>query len=283
MSSRDATLTWPARLGWRWLDKYAALAALAFRQRLDERTTLIGRVMFYALILLIYSRLWEALLVGPDAAALGDHALGATPGSYVWYMAVTEWIMLAQPSVHFDIEADVRGGDVAYQLSRPLSYVGAKLAAASGELVLRWLVLAASGLVFARLLSGEWPSAPGLALALAAGVLASVVMLLAYVAVGLSAFWLHDCMPVYLIWQKLSFTLGGLMLPLGIYPPWLRAVAEHTPFSALLYGPGQLVVHPDSAAALRLLLTLSAWGAIGLGVVLLLEQRARRNLCLHGG
>ncbi|HTV22315.1 MAG TPA: ABC-2 family transporter protein [Polyangiaceae bacterium] len=283
MNPEDAMLPWPARLGWRGLDKYLALAALSFRQRLDERATLVGSVLFYALILLIYSRLWGALLVRPDASALGDSALGQSPGKYVWYMAVTEWIMLAQPRIYLEIESDVRSGDVAYQLSRPLSYVGAKIAAALGEIGVRWLLLAASGLAYARLFSGEWPSGDGLLLAMLAGVLASLVMMLAHVAIGLSAFWLHDCMPVYLIWQKLSFVLGGLMLPLGIYPAWLRAVAELTPFSALLYGPGQLVVQPDPAAALRLLLTLLAWGGVGLGGVLLLEQRARRNLCLHGG
>jgi ABC-2 type transport system permease protein len=260
-----------------------AIAALSFRQRLDDRAVLVGRTIFYALILLIYSRLWQAVLGGSDAASLGDRALGQTPGSYVWYLAITEWVMLAQPSLHLEIEADVRTGDVVYQLSRPLSYVGAKVAAALGELALRWMVLGASGLVFGRVFSGEWPSVAGLGLALLVGALASVVMLLAHAAIGLSAFWMHDAMPVYLIWQKLAFVLGGLMLPIGIYPEWLRVIAEHTPFPAMLYGPGQLVVHGGTETALRLLLTLSAWGAVTLGVVLLLEQRARRNVCLQGG
>lgn len=266
------------------MSKYLAIAALSFRQRLGEPAVLSGRVMFYALILLIYQRLWQAVLGGSIAgSALGDPALGQSPGGYVWYLAMTEWIMLAQPSVYLEIEADVRSGDVAHQLSRPVSYVGAKLAAACGEMALRWLVLGASGLVLGRWLGGAWPSPESLALALAVGVLASGVLLLSYVAIGLSSFWIHDCMPVYMIWQKLAFILGGLMLPLGIYPSWLRVVAEHTPFSALLYGPGQLLVGGDGGAALGLLLTLSAWGAVFLGVVLLIERRARRNVCLHGG
>lgn len=82
------------------LDKYVAIAALAFRQRLEERAVLWGRVMFYGLILLIYARLWEAVLGGDGVVAalggqavadgalgdraLGDRALGQAPGSYVW-------------------------------------------------------------------------------------------------------------------------------------------------------------------------------------------------------
>jgi ABC-2 type transport system permease protein len=281
MSSDTALLVLPARLQ-RGLDKYAAIAAVSFRQRLDDRAVLAGSVMFYALILAIYSRLWQGVL-GSSASPLGDRALGQSAASYVWYLAVTEWIMLAQPRVYLEIEADVRSGDVAYQLSRPLSYVGAKLSAALGELALRGLVLGASGLVLGRLFSGEWASAEGLARALLVGVLAGGVMLLAHVAIGLSAFWLHDVTPIFLIWQKLCFVLGGLMLPIGIYPDWLRVIAEHTPFAALLYGAGQLVMPGGAENALRLSFELVAWGALFLLVVVLLERRARRNVCLHGG
>lgn len=277
----------PGRLR-RGLDKYVAIAALSFRQRLDDRAALVGRVLFYAIILAIYSRLWRAVLGGSGAPSagdgpLGDGAPGQSAGSYIWYLAVTEWIMLAQPSLYLEIEADVRNGDVAYQLSRPLSYVGAKLSAALGELALRWLVLGASGLALGRLFSGEWPSPEGLLGVLLVGTLAGWVMLLASVAIGLSAFWIHDVTPIFLIWQKLAFVLGGLMLPIGIYPGWLRVTAEHTPFAALLYGPGQLVVQGGSDDVLHLLLTLAAWGVLFLMIVVLLERRARRNVCLHGG
>lgn len=279
--SSDTALLVPARLQ-RGLDKYAAIAAVSFRQRLDDRAVLAGSVMFYALILAIYSRLWQGVL-GSSVSPLGDRALGQSAASYVWYLAVTEWIMLAQPRVYLEIEADVRSGDVAYQLSRPLSYVGAKLSAALGELALRGLVLGVSGLVLGRLFSGEWASLEGLASALLVGVLAGGVMLLAHVAIGLSAFWLHDVTPIFLIWQKLCFVLGGLMLPIGIYPDWLRVIAEHTPFAALLYGAGQLVMPGGVENALRLSFELLAWGALFLLVVVLLERRARRNVCLHGG
>ena len=151
MTAGGSTLLLPHRC-WRGLAKYVAIGALSFRQRLDDRAVLVGRTLFYAVILLIYSRLWRAVLGAQGSAALGDSALGQASGGYVWYLAVTEWIVLAQPGIHLDIEADVRSGDVAYQLSRPLSYVGAKLSAALGELGLRQLVLGAGGLGLAAFL-----------------------------------------------------------------------------------------------------------------------------------
>jgi len=258
------------------LQKYLAVAALSLRLCLAEGAALWGRVVFYFVILMIYSRLWQAVLTGGSGMNHGA-------GDNVWYLAVTEWIILAQPPIYLAIEADVRNGDIAYLLARPMSYVGSKLAAASADLALRLVVLGAAGITFARFFSGQWPSAEGLLLAAVVGAAASLVQLLGLTAVGLSAFWVHECTGIYLIWQKCNFILGGLMLPLSIYPHWLRSVTDWSPFPALLYGAGSLVMAPDPARALHLLLELCGWGALGVCIVLGLERRGRRILDIHGG
>jgi ABC-2 type transport system permease protein len=265
------------------LAKYAAVAALSFRQRLAEPAALWGRMLFYFIILLTYSRLWQAVLGGAAAEPSQSHAAGPSAANYVWYLVVTEWIVLSQPTIWQDIEADVRSGDVAYQLSRPISYAGARAAEGFGDLLSRLIVLGVCGLVLGRLFSGAWPSAEGLALAALVAPLASVVLSIAHLGIGLSAFWVHDCTSVYLIWQKLMFVLGGLMLPLAIYPDWFRSVASYTPFAALLFGPGRLVMEGDRALALRLTAELSGWGALAVLGVIALERRARRSITLHGG
>lgn len=252
--------------------KYLSVLVTALRQRVLERATLVGRIAFYCIVLMIFSRLWQA--VTPPDRAWAD---------YVWYLAVTEWIMLSQPSLHLDIEADVRSGDVTYHMGRPISYVGSKLAEGAGELALRLPVLGLCGLLFARWFSGEWPRVDGLLLAVPVGLLASVFLLLSYAAIGLCAFWVHDVTPAYFIWQKLAFLLGGLMLPLSIYPGWLQTIALHTPFAAALYGPGQLIMHGDAALALRLSCELLGWITLAASVVFWLERRGRRAITLHGG
>ncbi|MEO8179018.1 MAG: ABC-2 family transporter protein [Deltaproteobacteria bacterium] len=263
--------------------KYLAIARAAFWQRLSERAALIGRISFYCLILLVFSCVWRSIFSAQNPLDADGEAAAHAAGDYVWYLALTEWIMLSQPSLYLDIESDVRSGDIAYQLARPLSYVGGKLAEGVGDLLLRMLTLAPFGLLFARLFSGQWADGRGLALAALVGVAAALVLLLCHAAIGLCAFWLHDCLPVYLVWQKLLFVLGGLMLPLSIYPEWLQALAQRLPFASMLYGPGQLVSHPDAGRALELSVELGAWLVLAALLVLGLERRGRRALELAGG
>lgn len=265
-----------------WL-KYLAIVRVAFWQRLSERAVLIGRVTFYFLVLLVFSCVWRTLFSAhPEHAGRGAGGV-RTAADYVWYLALTEWVMLSQPSLYLEIESDVRSGDVAYQLTRPMSYVGGKLAEGMGDLLLRLLLLAPFGLLFARLISGQWADPLSLGCAALVGALAALVMLLAYAAIGLCAFWLHDTTPVYLVWQKLMFVLGGLMVPLSLYPEWLRDLARLLPFSSFLYEPGRLVLEGSASFDPVVVLELLSWLVLGVLGVAGLERLGRRSIELQGG
>ena len=101
--------------------KYAAFSRISAREAGRERSELYGRMVFFAVILGVFSSLWRAV-------AEAGMPVTAHPKSLVWYLAATEWILLSAPPVHVDIEGEVRRGDVTYQLVRPLSYVTALIA-----------------------------------------------------------------------------------------------------------------------------------------------------------
>lgn len=278
--TRTASAPVPQALELPSLAKYVAIARTSFRRRLEERSVLIGRIAFYGLLVMVFSKVWQAVFAAQSAA--GSAGPAAAFGDYVWYLIVTEWIVLSQPSVHTDVQADVQSGDIAHQLSRPVSYAGSKLAEAVGDLALRLVVVGAAGLVFGRLFADCWPEPERLAQAALVGLLSSLLMLLCLLSIGFCAFWLHDCMPVYMVWQKLVFVLGGLMLPLSLYPAWLQSIALASPFAAMLYGPGRLVIgEGDSLTTLAL--QLLGWCAVAALVLFLLERRALRRLVIEGG
>ena len=177
-----------------------------------------------------------------------------------------------------------RTGDIAYRLPRPISYLGARLAEDAGDFLLRAATLGVAGCLLTTLLAGGLPEDPsGLVWVIPLGLLAGWVGLCFQAAIGVAAFWLQDCSPVYWIWQKSAFILGGLLLPLEVYPAWLREIALWTPFSALMHGPGRLAYGWQPDLVMTVAAKLCFWGLVASLLMTFAYRRGLRVLDHNGG
>ena len=256
--------------------KYFAFARIAARQALSQRAQFYGPVAFVGVILGVFSALWRA--VGEAGMPLGlDHAAA------VWYLAATEWILMSAPQVHLDIEGEIRRGDVACHLARPSSYLAATAAQGLGQLAVRAPVTALAAFTCAFVYTGTTPPASAFARLVPFGLVAMALVYALYVLVGLSAFWIGEVSPLFWIAQKLLFVLGGLMLPLPLYPEWMQRVAHATPFPSMLAGPAGFVIAAAGHDAVRLARDLALWGAALVLVAHVLFRRAVRTLQVNGG
>ena len=260
------------------MNKYLAFASLGFRQARSERGELLGRIAFFVLILTVFSAVWHAVA---DAGVSG--VVARAPAEMLWYLVVTEWVTMSPPMIWLQIEDDVRRGDVAYQIARPVSWLGARFAHGLGGLALRGPVLLVVAFVSAWVIAGPPQRPLGLAAALAFGVIAAVLMTLVHVSIGIVAFWLGDVAPAFWIWQKLLFVLGGLLLPLHFYPELFVLIARLTPFPALLAGPASFATSDPLMNAGVLALTLGLWAVAGWVVARAAFERAVRRLHVNGG
>lgn len=258
--------------------KYIAVLRIAAEQAFRERADLYGRACFFVVILGVFSALWRA-------AAETKVAFAGAPEHLVWYLAASEWILLSTPARHLEIQEEVRRGDIAYQLARPMSYVRAQVAHCAGALLVRASFLGPVAFGTAFWLTGSCPSFAQLAVLIPVGLLASLVFSQLYVALGLLAFWLDDATPLFWVAGKLSFILGGLMLPLELYPVWLQQVARLTPFPSMLAGPAGIVATAHSSFGLPwgLLLQLLFWAFALAALAELLFWRAKRSFVVTGG
>ena len=258
------------------MNKYMAFATLGFRQARAEPGELLGRALFFVLILGVFSAVWRAVAESGVSTA-------RPPAEMLWYLAVTEWVLMSAPLLQFQMEDDIRRGDVAYQLARPASWLGARLAHGLGALAVRAPVMLVVACATAWSVAGAPKRPVGLGVAITLGLMASVVMTLYHVAIGVAAFWLGDVAPAYWIWQKLLFVLGGLLLPLQFYPALFVRVARLTPFPALLAGPASLATGEPLMPASVLALTLGLWALVGWLIASAAFNRAVRRLHVNGG
>lgn len=256
--------------------KYVAFSRVAAAQVRHQGGDLAGRVVFFAVVLGVFSSLWRA-------AAEAGLPMGADPKQLVWYLAVTEWICLGTPQVHLEIQETIRRGDVVYRLGRPASFVLGELATGLGLLAVRLPVLGVVAFACAWWFTGWVPPRAALAIVLPFGVAAAVMLTTLHVWIGLFAFWLQDVSPVYWVSQKLLFVLGGMMLPLHLYPEGVQRIAALTPFPVLLAAPASFVFGGAAPAPGALAVRLALWsGVIALGMRWTF-RRASARLVLNGG
>jgi ABC-2 type transport system permease protein len=218
-----------------------AAARLGAVQALIAWPVLFGRVMFYLLILVVLSALWDKVLaeqITPLAGVLPS-------GGLAIYIGVTEWVTLSVVAIQQRLEDDIRSGGLEPHLLRPKSYLLQRVAPAMGETMVRLVTLGAAGLAAIAISGRPLPIPSAWPALLLLGGLGCVLGTLLYVLVGLAAFWMRRVMPAMLIVQKLSFLLGGLVAPISLYPDWLFDFAKATPFGAHLYWVGVQALTPS--------------------------------------
>src|SRR5205807_5949996 len=156
--------------------------------------------------------------------------------------------MLARARAHIDIGEAVKSGDIAYTLNKPYSFPLFQWANALGTSLVRagfnFVVGVAVVLVLTRTVEGSLEGLLGFAVL---GGLALVLDAGISVLIGMCAFLLEEVKPIDWMYQKLVFTIGGLFMPLDIFPDWLRALANLLPFKYLVYAPARTFVHFDLA------------------------------------
>jgi ABC-2 type transport system permease protein len=254
-----------------------AFARVGWGRSVGDKTTTIGLLLLYWLILMIFWGLWRATSV---AELVEVHT---TPADLFWYLATTECIALAVGNPYRVVEASIGNGDIAAALLRPIPFAHAMLAEWAGQTLHRVVVLAAGGLVAGLLITGNLPidiaTLPILLLSMAIG---CVCVLLCNLQVGYAAAWMGSSTPIFWIWQKLLFVLGGLMIPLTLYPPTLRLVAKYSPFASMLYAPGSMMLDSSWSSMIASISLQCAW-LVALSVVTwMVDSATTKRFLLQG-
>ena len=270
------------------MTRYGFVLWTAARQQWAYRAELAMRAVQMALFMGVFMALWTTAFGVSGQAELSGYRLA----EMVWYLAMTETITLSSSRVFIEISEEVKAGNLAYTLARPLSYpfyqVANSLGYSAPRFLLNLLTAAAVvglGMRQVPVLSGAEGagSLPGLLAFLGMAALALLLDALVAVLIGLLAFWIEEVTPIFWIYQKLLFTVGGLFLPLEMFPDWLRHVAEWLPFQFVTYVPARAFVAFEPEFVLRAAGGQVAYIAVLVALVALVWRRARRRLVVHGG
>jgi ABC-2 type transport system permease protein len=267
----------PGRLfGWA---KYAEVFRISVANRVAYPAESLSRPLFFSLILFVFLQLWRGVFAGgrPMVAGFG---LRET----LWYLIITEGILLSTPVIAGKMDEEIKTGSIAYLISRPLNYVWYCLWKTLGECFALFFLNLSAGIAMGLLLVGPIPvSFAGLVALFPAIALAFVLYNLIGICIALLAFWVEDARPFFWIFGKLLFICGGLMIPLDFFPEWLRRITDWLPFRHILYEPAKALIRFAPDQAVKQLALQSAWILFFLVIAQLMYARGLKKVSIHGG
>jgi ABC-type uncharacterized transport system permease subunit len=233
-----------------------AMARIGAATTLSARAVLLGRALFYLLVMLILGMFWDTVAT--------EHASDALPlpTDIVLYVGIAEWITLSVPAIHLRLEDDIRSGAIEAHLLRPIPYLLGQISETVGGMAVRLGVLGVGGVVAMLAFSLSGPPVVAWPLVVVLALLGGTVHVMLVAIAGLTTFWVRRSLAAYLIMQKLIFLLGGLFAPVTLYPAWLARIAEFSPFAASLYWPALIALEHDAATVLTAFISVVAWIAI---------------------
>lgn len=227
----------------------------------------------------IFAQLWRVAYGASGATQIA----GLTLRDTLWYLMLAEVIVLSRPRLIRTIAQSVRDGSVAYLLNKPYNYLLYQCSVGLGDSVLRMGANVLAGGAVVWLLVGPPPPVIGWPLALVAVLLAWLIDFCIAAMIGLAAFVVEEVRAFEWIYHKVLFILGGLLIPLDFYPPWLQAVAQSTPFAYTVYGPARLFVEPSLTRFGALLVGQLFWLAALALLLAFFYRRGVAELAVNGG
>ncbi len=260
--------------------KYGAITLTNLQNQLAYIWDALGRSVFVVLIMFIFAQLWTAVYKNQSNADIAGLSLSAA----IWYFLIAEMVELGKFRHDQRISEEVKDGSIAYTLLRPYNYLAYHFFNGVGETAVKMGLIFLLGspvvLYYAGLPSIKLQTLPAVLLTL---ILALILDFFMASSIGLLAFVTEDTSSFRLIYQKMIFILGGLLIPVDFLPDWLQTIARALPFSYVTYAPAKLFVAFERSQFIRTVAMQSVWLGIT-GTILFFQYRwAMRRLAVNGG
>lgn len=285
MSAHPATpITYAAQDRGTWrasTRKYSAIARINIQNSLAYAWDAFSGGIFVTLFIFVFAQLWRATFRSQDATVISGLTLTQT----LWYFVWAELIQLTKHPVAGTIEQEVKDGSLAYTLGRPYNYLLYHFFSGLGGVMIRIVFVLSFGAAVAWIEVGpldtfRLDTVPAVLLITA---LAYTLDFIILSGIGLSAFFIEDTSAFRLIYQKINFVLGGLLIPVDFLPDAIQTVARVLPFNLILYAPSKLFVAWDQTQFFTVLGLQIVWISVLAAAVVLFYRYGARRVSVNGG
>lgn len=271
------------------MNAYRAIVAARLRTLLQYRGAALGGIFTQTFFGLTRIMVLEAFY--RSSAAAQPLTMTEMVG-YVWLGQLT--YAMFPWNVDAGVRDDVRSGNVVYELCRPLGlyqlWFSRALAWRTAPVLMRFVPMAIITAVLLPIVGlDEWRLRPPPGLAAAAAWIAVMAGALALscaltTLMSISMLWTISGQGVAVLTSALALLLGGMVVPLPLYPDWAQPIVYALPFAGVMDLPARLYTgNLAPAAAVWILGHQLAWTAALVVIGRRALSRATRRMVVQGG
>lgn len=176
-----------------------------------------------------------------DAGPVGDYG----PAEFTsYYLALLLVRQLTSVWVAWELDYDIRMGELSHKLLRPMDPVHNHLALHLADKLFRLITVVPVILLVAVAVPGvSYPSdAVTVSLFLFSMICALAIRFVTQSCIGLLSFWITQSLAINEMVYAGMLMLGGMIAPLDLFPPVVGRVADVLPFRYMLSLPVELLL-----------------------------------------
>lgn len=256
-----------------------------FKSEVMSNITYVANILTnfigYFLILYIFLNLWQFIYSNPS-----EVINGYTINQMIWYVIVTEliWSIMNGRNLCRKISDDVKGGNIAYNINKPYSYIGYILSSHLGDCAISGILYTILCIFVGLLFLGSFPKLTiiGVISVFISIILALIINTLLITCIGLFSFFIEDSKPFYWLYSKFILVLG-VIFPIEFFPVWARGILNYSPIYAVSYGPAKLFVDFSYNNLLLVILSQVFYVIIAYLLCKILYSKGVKNINVNGG
>ncbi|MBU3144111.1 ABC-2 family transporter protein [Clostridium sp. CF012] len=262
------------------LHKYGQISKITMSNSLVYFWNFLSKNIFFVFIMFIYLMLWKNIY-----AQKGSTIAGLTLNAMIWYLIVTELVTLSRTDIHVQVNEDVKSGNIAYLLNKPYNYVMYCFSYFVGEVGIKLLTNGIVGLSIGFIYAGtlENFNATHLPFIFLSLIVGCCINFFIYITLALTSFWFEDNTAFFWIYSKLIFTLGGMLMPIELFPDWLQKISKYLPFAYVTYVPARLAVDFSFVNFYKQFSIQLLYLGMFFTLAMTLYKKGAKNLNVNGG
>jgi ABC-2 type transport system permease protein len=218
--------------------KYFKIFKINFSNELMYVINYVSTFLFFGVVLIVFSQLWRAIYSENPVIE------GFTYEKMIWYFMYAETVMLSRFPFVREIADEIKSGDIAYRLNKPYSYILYYYSKFISSSILKLFLNTLVGITILTIAFKGYPMPLiGLILGFTSAIIGLSIHFVFHFFIALSAMWFEDNTAFLFVYSKILLTIGGLFIPIEMFPETVKIIANALPFKHIIYTPATIYIN----------------------------------------